>query len=211
MLFHPCISGFGHYLAPFPWEKGWAEIRCLCSTSSSSTGGLCITVVANHSGNLTECQTLHWRESTLRKIQLIPYKTVTMTESDSEMTAMLFSQGRAQVETYTASRAFEVGWLVSRGGLHWFSVPCPGAFLPGSAWGAHQVMHGTFYCWKPRSQILNIFAIGCGAMYNGHTVSGVWTGPHLHWYINCLELLVHLAFLKGLLRGTTSALIGQHH
>ena len=45
---------------------------------------------------------------------------------------------------------------------------------------------------------------GWGATYNGHAVSGVWTGPQLQWHINCLELLaVHLALnrLKGLLRG----------
>ncbi len=47
-------------------------------------------------------------------------------------------------------------------------------------------------------------ATGWGATYNGHTVSGVWTGPQRHWYVNCLELLaVHLALgrLKGPLRG----------
>ncbi len=47
-------------------------------------------------------------------------------------------------------------------------------------------------------------AKGWGATFNGHTVSGVWTGPQLHWHINCLELLaVHLALnrLKRRLRG----------
>ncbi|KAI2648193.1 ORF V: Enzymatic polyprotein [Labeo rohita] len=45
---------------------------------------------------------------------------------------------------------------------------------------------------------------GWGATYDGQAVSGVWTGPQLHWHINCLELLaVHLALirLKGRLRG----------
>ncbi len=33
-----------------------------------------------------------------------------------------------------------------------------------------------------------------GATFNGLAVSGVWTGPQLHWHINCLDLLsVHLA------------------
>ncbi len=42
--------------------------------------------------------------------------------------------------------------------------------------------------------------IGWGATYNGHAVSGVWTGPQLHWHINCLELLaVRLALSR--LRG----------
>ncbi len=42
-----------------------------------------------------------------------------------------------------------------------------------------------------------------GATFNGLAVSGVWTGPQLHWHINCLELLtVHLALnrLKRRLR-----------
>ncbi len=46
--------------------------------------------------------------------------------------------------------------------------------------------------------------MGWGATYNGHEVSGLWTGPQLHWHINCLELLaVRLALgrLKGLLHG----------
>ncbi len=47
-------------------------------------------------------------------------------------------------------------------------------------------------------------AKGWVAMFNGLAVSGVWTGPQLHWHINCLELLaVHLALnrLKSRLRG----------
>ncbi len=47
-------------------------------------------------------------------------------------------------------------------------------------------------------------AKGWGATFNGHAVLGVWTGPQLHWHINCLELLaVHLALnrLKRRLRG----------
>ncbi len=47
-------------------------------------------------------------------------------------------------------------------------------------------------------------AKGRGATFNGLAVSGVWTGPQLHWHISCLELLaVHLALnrLKRRLRG----------
>ncbi len=47
-------------------------------------------------------------------------------------------------------------------------------------------------------------ATGWGATYNGHAVSGVWTGPQLHWHVNCLEFLavrLALGHLKGLLRG----------
>ncbi|CAM4571143.1 unnamed protein product [Leuciscus chuanchicus] len=46
-------------------------------------------------------------------------------------------------------------------------------------------------------------AMGWGATYKGHAVSGLWTGPQLHWHINCLELqAVRLALcrLKGFLR-----------
>ncbi len=45
---------------------------------------------------------------------------------------------------------------------------------------------------------------GWGATYNGHAVSGVWTGPQLRWHINCLELLavrLALSCLRGRLRG----------
>ncbi len=47
-------------------------------------------------------------------------------------------------------------------------------------------------------------ATGWGATYNGHSVSGLWTGPQQHWHINCLELVaVRLVqgHLKGLLHG----------
>ncbi len=38
------------------------------------------------------------------------------------------------------------------------------------------------------------FAKGWGATFNRLAVSGVWTGPKLHWHISCLELLaIHLA------------------
>ena len=46
-------------------------------------------------------------------------------------------------------------------------------------------------------------AMGWGATYKGHAVSGLWTGPQLHWHINCLELqAVRLALcrLKGPLK-----------
>ncbi|XDV11669.1 hypothetical protein PO909_000543 [Leuciscus waleckii] len=46
-------------------------------------------------------------------------------------------------------------------------------------------------------------AIGWGATYKGHAVSGLWTGPQQHWLINCLELQVArlaLCHLKGFLR-----------
>ncbi len=41
-------------------------------------------------------------------------------------------------------------------------------------------------------------ATGWGATYNGHAVSGVWTGPQLHWHTNFLELLAVLLALSCL-------------
>ncbi len=47
---------------------------------------------------------------------------------------------RARVKSSTASRSFEAGWMVSQ---------CTsGAILPGSAWEAHKIVLGTFYCPK---------------------------------------------------------------
>ncbi len=46
--------------------------------------------------------------------------------------------------------------------------------------------------------------MGWGATYNGHAVSGLWSGPHLHWHINYLKLLtIRLALgrFKMLLQG----------
>ncbi|KAI2657489.1 Transposon Ty3-G Gag-Pol polyprotein [Labeo rohita] len=40
------------------------------------------------------------------------------------------------------------------------------------------------------------FKTGWGAVCNGHAASGVWTGPRLHWQINCLELLAVLLALR---------------
>ncbi len=56
-------------------------------------------------------------------------------------------------------------------------------------------------------------AKGWGATFNGLAVSGVWTGPQLHWHINCLELLaVHLALnrLETLTRQARTGPYGQH-
>ena len=47
---------------------------------------------------------------------------------------------------------------------------------------------------------------GWGATYNGHAASGLWTGPQLHWHINCLELLaVRLALSRF-----KTLLLGKH-
>lgn len=39
---------------------------------------------------------------------------------------------------------------------------------------------------------------GWGAVCNVHAVSGSWREPHLHWHINCLELLAVLLPLRRL-------------
>ncbi len=52
--------------------------------------------------------------------------------------------------------------------------------------------------------LMDASATGLGTTYNGHAVSGVWTGPQLRWHTNCLELLavlLALCRLKGRLRG----------
>ncbi|KAI2649133.1 rRNA biogenesis protein rrp36 [Labeo rohita] len=54
---------------------------------------------------------------------------------------------------------------------------------------------------------------GWGAVCNGRVASGVWTGPHLLWYINCLELLTVLLALKRfrpLVQGKHVGLYRQH-
>ncbi len=71
--------------------------------------------------------------------------------------------------------------------LRSFGQECPWNRSPGTLWFTHMP--------PPRAG---------GATFNGLAVSGVWTGPQLHWHINCLELLaVHLALnrLKRRLRG----------
>ncbi len=68
-----------------------------------------------------------------------------------------------------------------------FGQECPWSRYPGMLW----------YSQMPRPP-------AGGAMYNGHAVLGVWTGPQLRWHINCLELLaVRLALsrLRGRLQG----------
>ncbi len=46
-----------------------------------------------------------------------------------------------------------------------------------------------------------------GATFNGLAVSGVWTGPQLHWHINCLELLT---VQETLTRRARTGLYRQH-
>ncbi len=54
-------------------------------------------------------------------------------------------------------------------------------------------------------------AKGWGATFNGLAVSGVWTGPQLHWHINCLELLaVQVPSQETLPRRARTGPYGQH-
>ncbi len=71
--------------------------------------------------------------------------------------------------------------------FHSFGQECPLNRSPGTLWFTRMP--------PPRAG---------GGTFNRLAVSGVWTGPQLHWHINCLELLaVHLALnrLKRRLRG----------
>ncbi len=52
------------------------------------------------------------------------------------------------------SRALAAGWLVSRTGARLTTPPCPGAFLPGGAWGADEFVDGPFHGQKPLVRLL---------------------------------------------------------
>ncbi|KAL0152428.1 hypothetical protein M9458_052151, partial [Cirrhinus mrigala] len=54
--------------------------------------------------------------------------------------------------------------------------------------------HGTGMA--PRHVSCERHTIVWGAVCNGHAASRVWTGPRLHWHINCLELLTVLLALR---------------
>ncbi|KAK9965394.1 hypothetical protein ABG768_004487 [Culter alburnus] len=60
--------------------------------------------------------------------------------------------------------------------------PVVGPFVPAGRTLLEQVSrHAVVYT--------DASAMGWGATYNGHAVSGLWTRPQLHWHINCLKLL----------------------
>ncbi len=90
----------------------------------------------------TRCRSLHRRVSRSfwrGRFGCVAAPAVAMPESDLEVTAMLSrATGRARVEKATMSRTLEVGRLVSRGSLCWFSAPWPGCLSPGRAWGAYR-------------------------------------------------------------------------
>ncbi len=120
-----------------------------------------------------------------------------------------------------AAAIVPLGLLHMRPLQHWLH-----GRVPRWAWkhGTHRVQitpacHKTFSLWTdpsflqagvPLEQVSRHAVVftdastGWGATYNGHAVSGVWTGPQLRWHINCLELLaVRLALsrLRGRFRG----------
>ncbi len=75
-----------------------------------------------------------------------------------------------------------------------FGQECPKSRYPDMLWYSRMPRPlGSHVQWagEPRTM---------GAMYNGYTVSGVWTGPQLRWHFNCLELLavrLALSHLRG--------------
>ncbi len=99
----------------------------------------------------TRCRSLHRRVSRSfwrGRFGCVAAPAVAMPESDLEVTAMLSrATGRVGLEwrkkkkkkkKATVSRTLEVGRLVSRGSVCWFSAPCPGCLSPGRAWGAYR-------------------------------------------------------------------------
>ncbi len=112
-----------------------------------------------------------------------------------------FSQSNSAPHAGTRSVGVELLEYVQEqgGGTTETVSEAPGAYAAAAAYGsapgtglqARCGLHGCLYQ-------------GMGGHVQGLAVSGVWTGPQLHWHINCLELLaVHLALnrLKRRLRG----------
>ncbi len=61
---------------------------------------------------------------------------------------------RAGGQQTAQSRALAAGRLVSRSGARLTTAPCPGAFLPGGAWGADEFVDGPFHGQKPLVRLL---------------------------------------------------------
>ncbi len=89
-------------------------------------------------------------------VGLPPSGVVATAAPDPELTAML---ARAAVsiglERTAQSRALAAGWLISRSRARLTNAPCPGAFLPGGAWGADEVVDGPFHGQKPLVRLLH--------------------------------------------------------
>ncbi len=61
---------------------------------------------------------------------------------------------RAGGQQTAQSRALAAGRLVSRSGARLTTASCPGAFLPGGAWGADEFVDGPFHGQKPLVRLL---------------------------------------------------------
>ncbi|KAI2665756.1 Protein P [Labeo rohita] len=128
----------------------------------------------------------------------------------------------------TAAAVTLLGLLHMRPLQHWLH-----GRVPRRGWqrGTHRVKvtpacHQTFIPWSdpmflragvPLEQVSRHAVVhtdtsttGWGATYDGQAVSGVWTGPQLHWHINCLELLAVCLALRGVLRQAHAGPHGQH-
>ncbi|KAI2643076.1 ORF V: Enzymatic polyprotein [Labeo rohita] len=51
---------------------------------------------------------------------------------------------------------------------------------------------------------------GWGAICNGQTASGSWSGPRLQWHINCLELLAVLLALRRVVCSRRMSQLARH-
>ncbi|CAM4697068.1 unnamed protein product [Leuciscus chuanchicus] len=157
---------------------------------------------------------VNWDKSKLSPVQRISYLGM---ELDSvNQTARLNEErvkGSWDIMTSTAA-GMALGLLHMRLLQHWLH-----GRIPRWAWqsGTYQVsitLHcrQTFSPWSdpsflravvPLEQVsrhavfTDASATCWGATCNGHAASGLWTGPQLHWHINCLELLaVRLALSR---------------
>ncbi len=81
-------------------------------------------------------------------------------------------KGRARVEKATVSQTLEVGRLVSRGNLCWFSAPCPGCLSPGRAWGAYRSWTAPFTARNRPANSSSLTTLGGAARGYGGPPSG---------------------------------------
>ncbi len=86
-------------------------------------------------------------------VGLPPSGVVATAAPDPELMAML-AQQTARGQQTAQSRALAAGRLVSRSGARLTTAPCPGAFLPGGAWGADEFVDGPFHGQKPLVRLL---------------------------------------------------------
>jgi hypothetical protein len=88
----------------------------------------------------------------------------------------------------------------------WLALPNPSRWLIRTIRLSYASQSGRFlWAGVPLEQVsrhavvfTDASATSWGATHNGHAVSGMWTGPQLHWHINCLELLAVILALHRL-------------